>query len=118
MNSFLQVNLAVLILCSFTACEKSVPAGRIRVLNTSLDETYNVVQVSGGGSSYNLKPGDSQLMPKGTSMIYFNRRYKDYTRSYTVKCPSPTTSGISIKLLDVHLNRIAGGCKTISASKN
>lgn len=95
----------------------SVPNGRILVKNTSEDKTYNVVEVSAGGRSYSLRPGDKALLPKGVSTIYFSREYADHTKRYTVQCPSNPTNGITMKLLDVHLNRIAGGCKTTKYSK-
>lgn len=100
------------------SCEKPVPPGRILVLNTSLDKEFNTVSVSGGGMFKNLKPGDSVLLPKGTTSISFSRRYKDYTRNYQVQCPATQPTGIRIKLIDVHMNRIAGGCKTISGAKD
>jgi hypothetical protein len=103
-----------------SGCEKAAPKGRIRVKNDSRDSTYNVVNVSGGGAAYRLEPGESAIMPKGTTTLYWSRAYKDYTRSYQVSCPrlSDKDSGITMKMIDVHLNRIAGGCSTTYASKN
>ena len=103
---------------ALSACDKPVPAGRIRVSNTSLDQQYNVVQVYGGGTTYTLKPGDSGLLPKGTSNITFSRRYKDYVRNYQVQCPAKLQNGITLKLIDVHLNNMEGGCKTLNADKD
>ena len=96
---------------------ESVPTGRILVKNTSEDKTYNIVEVSAGGRSYSLKPGDKALLPKGVTTIYFSRNYADHTKRYTVQCPANPANGIAMKLLDVHLNRIAGGCKTTKYSK-
>ena len=105
------------LLLNLCACEEAVPPGRIRVLNTSEDSSYNIVRVSGGGAFKALRPGDSVLLPKGTTSISFSRAYKDYTREYRVQCPGNLTKGISIKLIDVHMNRIAGGCKTVYGAK-
>jgi hypothetical protein len=100
-------------------CERPAPAGRIRIRNDIQDSTYNVINVSGGGAGFRLKPGETALMPRGTTTMYWSRAYKDYTRSYTVECPrlDPSKSGITVKMIDVHLNRIAGGCVTTAASK-
>lgn len=104
---------------SLSGCDRSAPNGRIRVKNDSEDSSYNVVQVSAGGASYSLKPGESAILPKGSTMIYFSRAYKEYTRSYKVECPplKESESGITVKLIDVHLNRMRGGCKTVYARK-
>ena len=101
------------ILAALTQCDPSVPPGRIQIKNDSQDSEYNVVQISGGGSSFSLKPGEYHLLPQGTTSISFSRAYKDYVRRYQVSCPGDLTDGITIKLIDVHLNRIAGGCKTV-----
>lgn len=86
-------------------------------LNDSQDSEYNVIQVSGHGKRYTLAPGEEGLFPKGTTSLSWSRKYKDYTRYYQVRCPSSLEKGIRIKLIDVHLNRIAGGCETIDAGK-
>ena len=110
---------ALLAFALVVGCEKAPPNGRIRIRNDIEDEHYNVISVSGGGASYRLKPGETALMPKGTTSMYWSRAYKDYTRTYTVECPrlSDKDSGIVLKLIDVHLNRMAGNCVTTSASK-
>lgn len=98
-------------------CEPSVPAGRIRIKNDSRDSEYNVVNVSGGGASCTLAPGKACVLPKDTTSISFSRAYRDFTRYYEVECPTFKGAGFTIKLIDVHLNRMRGGCKTVSASK-
>ena len=109
--------VVVLLTVNLCACEEKVPAGRIRVMNTSDDQEYNVVEVSGRGTHYSLNPGEFGLMPKGTTDLTFSRRYATYTRTYHVHCPAALGDGITIKLIDVHMGRIAGGCETIDASK-
>ncbi len=104
-------------LAASCSSDPPVPQGRIRVKNDSMDSSYNVVRVSAGGRSYALKPGEFALLPKGVSNIRFSRQYADHVKAYTVKCPSKLTEGIQIKLIDVHLNRMPGGCSTIEASQ-
>lgn len=112
-KSMLLAGLGVL-----SGCEKAPPNGRIRIRNDIQDSSYNSIAVSGGGASVRLKPGEAILLPRGTTSMFWSRAYKDYTRTYTVQCPhlSEKSSGITIKMIDVHLNRIAGGCVTTSAS--
>lgn len=95
-----------------SGCESSVPEGRIRIKNDSQDREFNVVEVSGDGFSQALSPGQSMLAPPGTTTIEFARAYDNYTRRYRVECNRQITRGITVKLIDVHLNRIAGGCVT------
>jgi hypothetical protein len=103
-----------LLLCS---CEPSVPKGRIRIKNDSQDKAYNVVEVSGGGRSCTLSPGEACILPEGAQSLSFSRRYKDFTRFYQVSCPRFSSAGFTIKLIDVHLNRMRGGCKLTAATK-
>lgn len=96
----------------------NVPDGQIMVKNDSRDREYNVITVSGGGRSYTLSPREHAILPKGTRTIRLSRRYSDHTREYVVECPGDLGKGISIKMIDVHVNRIAGGCQTISGDKH
>ena len=112
--------IAILLVIStlLSACSRDKPpAGRILVKNDSQDSEYNVISVSGGGAQVYLKPGERFVLPKATSSFSVQRRYKNFTRSYSVVCPAPGSGGVFIKLIDIHVNRIAGGCKTVSASK-
>ena len=97
---------------------EDVPAGRILVKNDSQDKNYNVLSVYGGGARHSLQPGDSVILPQGTRSITFSRRYADHTKNYIVECPTGVARGISIKLIDVHVNRIAGGCKTVDSYRS
>lgn len=110
--------LCLLLLCFINGCESAPPAGHIRVKNDSQDSTYNVITVTGGGAYKSLKPGETVLLPKGTTTITLSRRYKDYTRIYKVECPYNKEKGIAFKMIDAHLNRMPGGCKTVYASKD
>jgi hypothetical protein len=99
-------------------CEEPVPDGRIRVKNDSLDSSYNIVKVVGGGVSRELAPHESVLLAKGATSFMMSRRYKDHTKWYQVQCPRNLAKGITIKMIDVHLNRIAGGCETTAGGKS
>ena len=94
-----------------------VPTGAILIKNDSQDSSYNKVNVVGGGKNVTLSPGASTILPKGTTSITFSRRYKDHTKRYEVQCPGNRKKGIVIKLIDVHLNRMPGGCKTVEAGR-
>jgi hypothetical protein len=96
---------------------ESVPDGRILIKNDSRDREYNILKVSGGGANLTLAPGQTGLLPKGTQSISFSRQYSDHVKRYRVQCPKTLKSGIVIKLINVHVNRIAGGCTTVSASR-
>jgi hypothetical protein len=103
---------------SFSACSGDRPPNdRITVKNDSQDSSYNVITVSGGGKFASLKPGEKLVLPAGTKNFSVERRYKDYTRSYSVACPAIKGRGILVKLIDIHVNRIAGGCETVRAAK-
>jgi hypothetical protein len=109
---------AIVLGAIFLACAgDNVPAGRILVKNDSQDREYNVITVSGGGSYASLKPGERFLLPSGVRSFSVQRRYRDYTRAYTVNCPPLGERGISMRLIDIHVNRMPGGCKTVEATK-
>lgn len=101
-----------------SACSRApVEDGKITVINDSQDSDFNILEVSGNGASFSLNPGEYAIMPSDTTTLYFSRQYKEYTRSYEVRCPHLEGGGIRMKLIDVHVNRISGGCKTVSANK-
>lgn len=87
------------------------------VKNDSRDREYNIIEVYGAGTSQRLKPDEYVILPKGTREFSVNRAYQAYTRSYTVRCPEIRGSGIVVKLIDIHVNRISGGCETIRGAK-
>lgn len=107
-----------LLACQLCGCtEEGVPEGRIRVKNEIMDREYNTIQVYASGASYSLAPGEKALLPKGSTQITFYRAYRNYSREYVVQCPAELKKGISMKLIDVHMNRLPGGCQTVSAQK-
>jgi hypothetical protein len=100
-----------------SACSgDTAPPGQIKVKNDSRDREYNVISVSGGGASASLAPGQFLILPKGTRSFSVERRYEKFTRYYSVSCPPLKGDGIVVKLIDIHVNRIRGGCKTTNAS--
>lgn len=100
-----------------SACTKEqIPQGRIMIKNDSQDSSYNIIKVLAGGLRKKLKPGEKVLLPEGVKKITLSRAYKDFTREYIISCPNQE-DGILIKMIDAHLNRMPGGCKTISASR-
>jgi hypothetical protein len=108
----------ILLLILLSGClNPSVPKGRILVKNDSQDREYNVISVSASGMVKSLKPGEFFVLPAQTRNFSVSRRYKDYTRSYSVSCPPVKGRGLFIKTIDIHLDKIAGGCKLLSASR-
>jgi hypothetical protein len=111
--------LSALLVVYLSGCfGEKPPPGRIVVKNDSLDSSYNVINVSGGGMLGSLKPGERMILPAGTRTFSVERRYREYIRSYSVSCPALGDKGVFVKLIDIHVNRIAGGCKTTFASKH
>jgi hypothetical protein len=92
---------------------ESVPSGRIMVKNDSRDPEYNVIVVSAGSQHFTLKPTQGTLLPKNTRFFTVQRAYRDFTRYYSVDCPPPGSSGTFIKLVDIHMKQIDGGCRTV-----
>ena len=120
---FYKKGVRLLAVCCFISSttigcsEESPPAGRILVKNDSQDREFNVISVLGGEGYAILKPGERFILPAGTRTFTAQRKYKDYTRRYTVACPPLGADGITVKMIDMHTNRMPGGCKTVSASK-
>ncbi len=117
-KSLCLASLWLFLALSLSACGGDRPPNdQIMIKNDSQDSSYNVITVSGGGKFASLKPGEKLILPAGTKNFSVERRYKDYTRSYSVTCPPIKGRGILVKLIDIHVNRIAGGCETTNASK-
>jgi hypothetical protein len=113
----LLVSIFGLALMSFNyGCEAAPPKKTIRVKNDTLDSEYNQIRITGGGVNKLLSPGESVDLPGGIKSFSLSRSYANYTRRYRVECPV-IKNGIVIKMIDVHLNKIAGGCSTVSATK-
>ena len=113
------VVLAFLVVTVAAGCRSGppIPAGQIRVENETMDRSYNVIRVSGGGATYTLSPGEWADLGRGVRSFTLSRAYRDYTRSYSVSCPELKGRGIRIRMIDAHTNRLPGGCETTSASR-
>lgn len=96
----------------FWACESEVPGGEITVRN-SLGGPYSTLYVSGGGSRYKLESQDYAVLSQGTREIRFEYFDGKQKHLYRVVCPKTLNERITIKLIDVHVNRIAGGCQSV-----
>lgn len=118
-SKILPIIIALILL---NACsENDFPGIGITIKNDSEDKSFNIVVVSGSsnGHSYykSLKPGDKLNISGGSpAELKFSRQYAEYVREYKIECPT-RTKRFTVKLIDVHLNRIAGGCKTVWANK-
>jgi hypothetical protein len=107
-----------LLLASSACSEPEVPGGRITIRNDILDKEYNtftVDQVLAGGSLSGfrkvLRPTQAVTIPfKHISSLRFTRQYEGYSLIYVVDCPDDIHTAISMNLIDVHSNRLGGGC--------
>lgn len=104
------------------SCARSdVPKNQILIRNDILDKEFNsftideVISTAGStGFRRALKPTEAVLIPhKHVTSLRFTRRYADFSRIYVVKCPADLGQGITVKLIDVHTNRLQGNCKTV-----
>ncbi len=109
-----------------TACgEPEVPGGEITVTNSILDKEYNSfvvdqIMLQSGATSHRvvLKPNDSVTLPfKNIRSMRFTRSYRDYSNIYVVQCPAGFNKKITVKLIDVHTNRVGGGCELVKRGK-
>ncbi len=123
------VKRAVFLLIFGVCCSCSredIPQGKILLKNDILDKEYNsfvVDQVitSNGLSNFHvvIKPGEKRLIPyKEVTSLRFARQYADHTKIYQVKCPAERKVGILMKLIDVHTNRLDGGCVLTKRGKS
>lgn len=120
-STVIQRQLAVVfgVLLASAACsEPQVPGGEITFQNDILDKEYNsfrideVITGAGlSGFSRTLTPGGRVTIPlKHISSLRVTRQYKDHAKVYVVECPADFDRKVVIKLIDVHTNRIKGGC--------
>ncbi len=95
-----------------------VPGGRIIIRNDILDKDFNtfvVDQVVAGGAQAGfrrqLAPGDVVTIPhRRVQALRFTRRYRDHLKVYLVECPTELDTEVKMNLIDVHSNRLGGGC--------
>lgn len=104
----------------FGSCERGAGNAEVTIRNDIQDSEYNSITIdkitgSSGSSGFSktLNPGDEVPVPvKGLTSVRFTREYADYARVYVVRCPAKKPP-IVLKLIDVHLNRLPGGCSLI-----
>lgn len=119
----LLVGLLALGIASVACSDSDAVPGRITIKNDIQDRDYNRIVVDGvtrnGGSTgfrATLGPGEKATIPfPGVTSIRLSRRYKDFTRYYVVHCPPKQPSGLVLKMIAAHVNRIGGGCETVEA---
>lgn len=110
--------LLVAVLAVAGCSEPQVPGGEITFQNDILDKEYNsfrvdeVVTGAGlSGFSRTLVPGKRVTLPlKHISSMRITRQYQDHAKVYIVECPADFDRKVTIKLIDVHTNRMKGGC--------
>lgn len=106
--------LLLLLACS----DPVIKGGSITIKNDIMDKSFNSFIIDGvitnaGAVPFRatLKPGDSVSLPqKHIRALRFTRQYSDHAKVYEVTCPNNFNKKIQVKLIDVHSNRIRGGC--------
>ena len=97
---------------------EKIPGGRLVIRNDILDKQFNTFTIdelltSSGRGDFRktLRPGDEITVPqKHVLSLRFTRRYEDHSKVYIVRCPEELDEEVRMKLIDVHLNRLSGGC--------
>lgn len=111
--------VALALSTSLASCrDEQVPGGSITFQNDILDKEHNAYRIdevvtTGGltGFARTLKPGERVTIPhKRITSLRVTRQYADHTKVYRVECPSGFDRRIVVKLIDVHTNRLEGGC--------
>ena len=117
--------LALLGLLIAGCSDEKVPGGRITIKNDILDKEYNVISIdqvvsNKGMSSFkaSLSPGQEVTIPqKNVRSLRFTREYEDHAKIYVVQCSKKLNKQITMKLIDIHLNKLSGGCKLVKRGK-
>lgn len=117
--------LLLVAVCLAACGDPEVPGGEITIQNHILDKHYNSfvidrVITKRGMTAFRktLKPNEQIVLPyKGISSMRFTRKYEDHSRVYVVHCPSDFNKKVMMKLIDVHTNRLRGGCKLTKRGK-
>jgi len=119
LNRSLQIlaNAAQLLVLLTLGCNSSSRSAELTVRNDIQDQEYNKIIIdqiyhSGGValSKYTLRPGEEIPLPfNKITHLQVSRQYQDHSNLYQVTCPAQK-KGVLIKLIDIHLNRMPGGC--------
>jgi len=116
LKTYILTTFAIFFLTSCTG--EKIAGGKITIRNDILDKSYNTFIVDqiisnkgAAGFSKVFKPGEEFSLPvKNLLKMRFRRQYEDHTKVYLVSCPQDMDEAITLKLIDVHSNRMAGGC--------
>ena len=115
----LQRTALVFLTLFLLACDESVPGGEITIRNDILDKEFNSfsidqVKTSDGSKlfSASLVPGKEIALPyKNITDFRITRHYDKFSRVYQVSCPPHFDKRLMMKLIDIHSNRLGGGCE-------
>lgn len=113
-----QIALLTLFFPFISCSQEEVPGGEITIRNDIMDKEYNSfiidkVMVGEGASAFTtkIKPGEEVVLPrKGVESFRVIRKYLDHSKVYEVTCPKGFKRKITMKLIDIHMNKIEGGC--------
>lgn len=117
-----KLGVFALVIGFICACNRGAHQDAEIVLRNDIeDKEFNeivvdhVVSQSGLSSKqYRLRPGEeTPLLLRGITALRFSRRYRDFTRVYDVNCADERSKRVVLKLIDVHLNRLPGGCELV-----
>lgn len=115
------VTLALAIAASTGCFGSEIPGGQITVKNSIQDKEYNSITVSGSGGGRSIKvtldPGQQATLPRGIKRLTFFRKYQDYSRVYNVVCPADFNQAVTMRLIDVHMNKMGGGCELLKQDR-
>lgn len=108
----------VVSLLSASCSRESVPGGQVTIRNDLQDKSFTsftIDQISTKQGSKvfarALQPGQQVTLPyKDLRQFRLVRPYGDYSRVYVVQCPSGFDEKVTMKLIDIHTDKIAGGC--------
>lgn len=111
---------AFFVLLVFLGCNtNSNVNGTINIKNDILDKEFNSFTVdqvltNKGLVPYKitLTPGQGIKLPfSKVTQLRFLRKYSDHSKVYIVSCPEKLSEDVLMKLIDVHTNRLSGGCE-------
>jgi hypothetical protein len=119
---FWGLGCAFLAIVGLVACNGDRSSkGNLVIRNDILDKKFNSfvidkVVTTRGRKSFRrtIDPTEEIALPyKSVVSFRLTREYEDIDRIYHVKCPANIERRTVIKLIDVHTNRIRGGCRLV-----
>ena len=128
-RSVIQAALLALIVSTLqvTLFLRSAIAAEITMRNDLSDEDKgHIIRIEGvrstaGQKNYRvtLNPGDSVTIP-GKNITGFTavRQYDTYAKKYEVTCPGRTDVAVKTKLIDIHLDKMSGGCTLMRVGRS